>query len=815
MVRLVVAVLLVVALLVGECQTEQVLNILGMFPDPKASQDDNLWPDGYWCIPAAQLALDHINNDTVLEGYRLELQQTISGCDRDRAVIQYVENVVLQPEERPIAILGPGCSASTLPVASLASRNTSRIVQISYGATSPSLSNIQAFPYFFRTVMPNSALSRTMVSLLQHLNWANIATLYEDNNILRSTALNLHRRVSKFIEGGRVLHSSLVSGDSLEFDLQQIRQSNARIVFAFVWDTTAREILCRAIRLNMIYPRYVWVFPEHYDSFWNNGTNETSGCTYQDLQKAANGTLGLTFRTQTTNASRPVVSGIDFNEFYSQYEFRLNSFVADSNWSDSVEASKQDYSTVTYDAVWALALALNKTERILNETHNLSLKDYREYPHLISDVLRDSMEKQTFQGTSGLVKIDDQHFSYLPVYISQAVWDGKEIANGGSVAYKQLGQHDTEDPSSTDIEFTEKFIWGDEPPDDEFTISYYNPLGTALGIVVIIAAILTFILNSISMFVNYFYRFNNTIKASSPAMNWFIYSGNYFLLLGVVVYSALILNPQYCNRYYGILCNLLPWTVSIGYSMVIGTVTVKCYRIYMIFHQSDKMHTGHKMRWTLKDVTLMVILAVIIVVDALLLISWNAVEPLLKRTYSTIKDFEGIEEIYPSCQPSGDKSLYFIGAIIVYKLLLSISVTFFAWQMRSIKIKDFDNAGTAFTFLSVNLLLVVISTVIVFFLVTNELASSIPVLVYMIISMSLLLFIWASVLVLLGYKQKQLLTKGNDGRYVFLSTFSTRGVSYDRHRGSNVSRSTVPSNLSEQVSNLSLGHEDSHGPSQE
>ena len=812
MVRLAGAVLLGVILLVGECQTEQVLNILGMFPDPDQA---DLWPEGYWCIPAAQLALDHINNHTVLEGYRLELKQTISGCERNQAVIQYMKNVVLQPEERPIAILGPGCSDSTLPVASLASRNTSRIVQISYGATSPSLSNIQAFPYFFRTVMPNSALSRTMVSLLQHLKWSNIATLYEDDNILRSTALNLHGRVSKFIEGGRVLHSSLVSGDSLKFDLQQIRQSNARIVFAFVWSTTAREILCRAIRLNMIYPRYVWVFPEQYRPFWNISRNETfSGCTYQDLQKAANGTLRLTFHTVTTNASGKVVSGIDFNDFLSQYKSRLKSFVADHNGRESVlNTSCQGYHTVTYDAVWVLALALKDTEKTLNEVHNLSLKDYREYPHLISDILRDNMEEQKFQGTSGFVDINDQHFSYLNVNISQAVWDGEELEKNGSVTYRQLGQHATDGPIGTDIEFTEEFIWGDEPPDDEFTISYDNPLGTALSTLVIVAAILTFILNSISMFVNYFYRFNNTIKASSPAMNWFIYCGNYYLLLGIVVYSALILNPQYCNRYYGILCNLLPWTVSIGYSLVIGTVTVKCYRIYMIFHQSNKMHIGHKLRWTLKDVTLMVILTVIIVVDALLLISWNATEPLLKSTYSEIKDFEGIEEIYPSCQPSGDISLYFVGTIIVYKLLLSISVTFFAWQMRSIKIKDFDNAGTAFTFLSVNLLLVIISTVIVFFLVTNELARSIPVLVYMIVSVSLLLFIWASVLVLLGYKQKQLLTKGNDGRYVFLSTFATRGVTYDRHRGSNVSRSTVPSNLSEQFSNLSLGQEDLQGPS--
>ena len=804
MVQLVGAVLLGVVLLVGECQTEQVLNILGMFPDP--TQVDTPWPDGYWCIPAAQLALDHINNHTILEGYRLELQQTISGCDKDRAVIQYMKNVVLQPEERPIAIFGPGCSDSTLPVAYLTSRDTSRIVQISYGATSPSLSNIQAFPYFFRTVMPNSALSRTMVSLLRHLDWKNIATLYEDDNIFRSTALNLHGEVSKSIEGGKVLHSLLVSNDTLKFDLQQIRRSKARIVFAFVADTTAREILCLALHLDMIYPRYVWVFPEHYVPFWNIGRNETfKDCTYQDLQKAANGTLGVTFRTVTTNRSREVVSGINFNQFHSQYESRLERFVADRKWNGSVSASLQFYRTVTYDAVWALALALNDTEKILNEVHNLSLKNYREYPHLISDILKGRMEKQEFQGTSGLVKIEDQHFSYLPVYISQAVWDG-------SVTYRQLGQHET---SSTDIEFTEEFIWGDEPPDDEFTISYDSPLGTALSILVIIAAIFTFILNSISMFVNYFYRFNNTIKASSPAMNWFIYSGNYFLLLGVVVYSALILNPEYCNQYYGILCNLLPWTVSIGYSLVIGTVTVKCYRIYMIFHQSNKMHTGHKMRWMLKDVTLMVILTVIIVVDVLLLISWNAAEPLLKSNHSMIKDFEGIEEIYPSCQPSWDISLYFLGAIIVYKLLLSISVTFFAWQMRSIKIKDFDNAGTAFTFLSVNLLLVIISTVIVFFLVTNELAKRIPVLVYMIVSVSLLLFIWASVLVLLGYKQKQLLTKGNDGQYVFMSTFATRGVIYDRHRGSNVSRSTVPSNLSEQFSNLSLGHEDLQGPSQE
>lgn len=805
-------ILLGLIFVVGQSGAETLLNILGMFPDPSASSSI-LWPDGFWCIPAAQLAVDHVNNQSVLSGYSLVLQPTISGCRRNPAVETYIRNVVQRNESEspPIAILGPGCSSSTLPVASLVSGSSSRLVQISYGATSPSLSNIKAFPSFFRTVMPNSALSRTMTFLLRHLGWSNVATLYEDNSILRSTALSLHSWLSNLIPNGKVLHSSLVTSSTIEYDLRQIRASNGRIIFAFSFQRTAREILCQAYRQSMIYPRYVWIFPEHYSSFWQIEKGTTvGGCTYEEFQQAARGTLGFIFGTETTEKEKILISGINFTEFHQQYTDKLNSFVAAYNASTSgslrnpVNPGFQFYRTVTYDAVWTLALALNDTNSVLKESYNTSLMSYGEQPNLVSDVLRRSMEKVKFQGASGFVDIHDQHFSYLPVFFSQAV-----ESDDGEIAYRFLGQQifTADYPDGTDLQFFGQFIWKSSPPSDRFQVVVTNPAGTPLGVIVILAAIVTFAANTASMLVNYFYRFNILLKTSSPAMNWFIFSGNYFLLLGVVLYSALMLNPGYCSTYYGLLCNVFPWAISIGYSLVIATVSVKCFRLYLIFHQANKMSSGQRVMWMLKDISLMIIICIIVGVDAVLLVVWNATDPLSKNTVTMVNVEQGIEEEIPSCHLGTGSSPYLIAAIIAWKFLLSLSVTFFAWQMRSIKIKDFDNAGTAFTFLLVNLILSVVSILIVFFLISNQIASTIPVYVYVVTSIAILISVWSSLVILLFYKQRTLLTRGPDGKYLFMSTFSTRGAVGGAHRESIASRTTLPSNLSEHFSNVSVGAE--------
>ena len=122
------------------------LRILGLFP-----YRGSAW-NGEYVIPAARLARDEINNNTdILPGYKLELVEADSRCSRDPGLRAFVKNA-LDIDRPPVAILGAGCSSSTIPIASLTGRDDIRIPQLSYGATSVFLSFKHSYPYFYRSV---------------------------------------------------------------------------------------------------------------------------------------------------------------------------------------------------------------------------------------------------------------------------------------------------------------------------------------------------------------------------------------------------------------------------------------------------------------------------------------------------------------------------------------------------------------------------------------------------------------------------------------------------------------------------------------
>lgn len=66
--------------------------------------------------------------------------------------------------------------------------------QLSYGASSPSLSNTVMFPNFFRTIPSEVQSNSARFALMQRYNWTRVATLHETQTIF--SQVHVHVDVS-------------------------------------------------------------------------------------------------------------------------------------------------------------------------------------------------------------------------------------------------------------------------------------------------------------------------------------------------------------------------------------------------------------------------------------------------------------------------------------------------------------------------------------------------------------------------------------------------------------------------------------------
>ena len=79
----------------------------------------------------------------------------------------------------PRAVIGGANSHVTMALAEVLKLH--RIPLISYGTTSPELSNVDKYPYFMRTVSTNDAQALAIVDVLKTFNWDYVTVFYSDS----------------------------------------------------------------------------------------------------------------------------------------------------------------------------------------------------------------------------------------------------------------------------------------------------------------------------------------------------------------------------------------------------------------------------------------------------------------------------------------------------------------------------------------------------------------------------------------------------------------------------------------------------------
>jgi len=141
-------------------------------------------------------------NTSILPNFTLVGVWNNTKCDSGEALA----SLVWQYDQGVVGIVGAGCSIASTPVAALA--RSLEVSQISWGSTSPALSVNHTYPFFKRTVVPDTIQAAAGLDIMLHHGWGRIGVFHSQEELHSLLAASFELQV-----GGReeVEVTSLVS----------------------------------------------------------------------------------------------------------------------------------------------------------------------------------------------------------------------------------------------------------------------------------------------------------------------------------------------------------------------------------------------------------------------------------------------------------------------------------------------------------------------------------------------------------------------------------------------------------------------------
>uniref|UniRef100_A0A8C7VRM2 Gamma-aminobutyric acid (GABA) B receptor, 1a n=1 Tax=Oncorhynchus mykiss TaxID=8022 RepID=A0A8C7VRM2_ONCMY len=411
------------------------------------------WPGGQACLPSAQMALDLVNNRTdILPDYELELIYYDSMCDPGESTKLLYDLLYTEPIK---TVLMPGCSSVSTLVAEAA--RMWNLIVLSYGSSSPALSNRNRFPTFFRTHPSATLHNPTRVRLFQKWKWTKIATIQQTTEVFTSTLDDLEQRVK---EAGIEIsvRQSFLTDPAVA--VKNLKRQDARIIVGLFYETEARKVFCEVFKEKLYGKKYVWFLIGWYADNWFKIKDPSINCTIENMTEAVEGHVTTEIVMLNPETVRGA-SNLTSQEFLGALMNRLGG-------KNPEETGGFQEAPLAYDAVWALALALNKTVAPL-KAKGRRLEDFNYNNHDITAEIYRALNTSSFEGVSGHVVFDAQGSRMAMTLIEQL--------QGGS--YKKIGYYDS---SQKNLSWFGNDVWiGNSQP-------YLNNM-TAVGCMMALAAV--------------------------------------------------------------------------------------------------------------------------------------------------------------------------------------------------------------------------------------------------------------------------------------------------------------------------------------
>ncbi|KAL3841859.1 hypothetical protein ACJMK2_019956 [Sinanodonta woodiana] len=315
------------------------------------------------------------NRGDVLSEYELKLIVENTQNEPGLAAKQLFEMVTKSPPK--VALLGPTLSTPL----SITGQITPfyNITQISFIATTSVTVSEDLYSTLFRINFVDNDVNPVRIALMKHYGWKKVGTLLYQSEISISQMDKFHELLKA--NNFTLLTSVLIS------NIEDMKDYISRL---------------KAYRQGLYGSKYVWILTgsSMYHNWINSSPEDSLPCPLRQLIEAAWGHFLIT-NMNISPEEKVTISGMVPNEF--------SSFTNNLSASLSGNYLMSDYSSLVYDATWALALGLNNSLKYLGE---LRLENYNYSTPYLNSVMK-GMHEVEFRGIS---KPEDQ-FLYTEIHV--------------------------------------------------------------------------------------------------------------------------------------------------------------------------------------------------------------------------------------------------------------------------------------------------------------------------------------------------------------------------------------------------------------
>ncbi|GAB0099335.1 gamma-aminobutyric acid type B receptor subunit 2 [Sergentomyia squamirostris] len=658
------------------------VSLLGLF---ELSTRTGVRPEGHSELAAAQMAIRHINKRGLLPGYQLELLANDTKCDPGVGVDRFFHALYTQHSTRMVMLLGSACSEVTESLAKVVPYWN--IVQVSFGSTSPALSDRREFPLFYRTVAPDSSHNPARIAFIRRFGWDTVTT-FSQNEEIHSLAVN---DLVTELETANISCAATITFAETDFkdQLRMLRDLDTRIIIGSFSNELAPKIFCEAHRLGMYGADYAWILHETLGPPWWL-QSPTVECQQKHLEAAVESLIIVSSHNSIVGNS---VS----------YSGLTNRMFTEELLALKVPQPTSRYAPQTYDAVWAIALALRGAEeRWRNESIQSKLDgfDYTRYD--MATEFLNQFSRLQFLGVSGPVS-----FSGADRVGTSAFYQIQRGKLHPVALYYPGEQHlDFNCPECVQVQWQSgqvpiakrvfKLRIATIAPVAFYTMTSVASVGVTLAL-----AFLAF---------NLHFRKLKAIKLSSPKLSNITAVGCILVYLAVILLGLDYSTLPATEVAFSTVCTARVYLLSAGFSLAFGSMFAKTYRVHRIFTRSGSSVCKDKM---LQDTQLISLVCALLLLDGLVVTLWIVTDPMERHLNNLSLEISSIDRsvVYQPqvevCRSQHSSS--WLGALYAYKGLLLVVGVYMAWETRHVKIPALNDSQ----YIGVSVYSVVITSAIV------------------------------------------------------------------------------------------------------
>ncbi|KAG2236589.1 hypothetical protein INT48_000143 [Thamnidium elegans] len=603
-----------------------------------------------------KLAADYIKESNILPDVDLKFiryyaDETSAG-DVTWNTVKMIENGV-------DAVIGDMASSSTEISAGLT--GMFQIPQCSCASATSTLSNKAAYPYFFRTTANVVLYGEAFIDWTKNMGWKRIALIYTLDGPGQQALEKMEIKASMepSIEVDRLpLYSS--QGRHVNKTLKALIELGTRIVaIADLRPTMQMSILKEAESMGLLKKGWVWIVMNNISPVFRGEPKLPKIEAFDGLMFASGlwdftgeprfDSLKELWKTQTIpdgyiQPERWEIEGLSFN------------------------------GPSAYSCTELLALGLNRALDIYPGGRSVGLMDLRKRVFNSSN-MTPSFYNFSYTGPGGLMLFNDTGD------LSVSSFDISFMKNGIAVPYALVKLNHFELNPNVTIEYLGNTT--EKPSETIMRYAMNSNIYEGYGLFVFITCVIGFSCCVLMFVLVFCFRHLKPIMIASPFFCYLQITGLAMMYVGIVLCLG---KPTRLK------CILLQLFLSVGFSLTIGSMIAKNYRIYRIFQNVFTVRTTR-----LRSYYLARIVAVFTILTILPLVTWFSVYPLEIDEYTLSRTTFCWICSYPTAE-FGNWGYITMAEImvLVWGYLLILLSTFLAFKTRNISSKWSETSQIAY-----------------------------------------------------------------------------------------------------------------------